>query len=177
MLIDFLAWGMVGVGLLVIGGQVFSLRQDRNRPAGRHSRDRERVKPEDLAKEWQRFRWTAFTLVIVPLVVLTEAGIASDPLRLSLKVLAIAATIILLIWEIRSWRGITERMDRLRALNSARIYFAPAVVQLLWLLNIWRHGMAGDVVIAALALVLLGPEVEPWIRRRLINRAGGTTAT
>jgi hypothetical protein len=176
-LIDIMLYGLVGIGLLVVGGRAFSLTQDRHQPTGRHSLARERVKPEDLAKEWQKLRWTALTALAVPFLVLAEADKASDPLRLPARLLAIAITIVLMIWELSSWRGITDSAHRLRTLNSARWYFAPAVAQLLWLLHIWDKGMARGVVVAAMLVVAIGPDLESWVRRRLVHRAGGTTAS
>jgi hypothetical protein len=175
--LDILLWITIGLGVFIVGGKGISLAQDRGRSIGRHSSDEDRVKPEDLAKEWQGLRWTAFTVTIVPLIALSDPLKASDPLREPTRVIAAVATVVLLLWEIRSWRVITDPADRRRALNSARRYFAPALVQLLWLLHIWEHGMESGLLLTAMVLVMAGPEAESWVRRRLVQRAGGTTST
>ena len=174
MLIGVLLWAVLGIGIFTVGGKGISLVQDRQRAAGRHSLDEDRVKPEDLAKEWQRLRWTAFSAIVFPLIVLSDVVKASEPLRQSARLVVIVATVVVLIWEIRSWHGITDAADRRRALNTARHYFPPAAVQLVLLLHVWEHGLAFDAMVAVMILVMAGPEVESWVRRRLTRRAGGT---
>lgn len=166
-----------GIGLFVVGGRAFSLTQDRNRPTGGHSLDDDRVKPEDLPKEWQQLRWTAVTALAMPLLVLAEVDKAPDPLRFPARLLAITITTALLIWELNSWRRFTDPADRLRAFSSVRWYFAPAVVQLLWLLHIWDQGMARSAVVAAMIVVMIGPDLESRVRRRLLGRADGSTTS
>jgi hypothetical protein len=176
-LLDVMCCCFFGIGLLLVGGRAFSLAQDRDRSAGRHRHGGERVKPEDLAKEWQRLRWTAITGLAFPLIVLAGEDKAADALLFPARLLAIAITIFLLIWELGSWRRITGSADRRRAFGSARWYFAPAVMQLLWLLHIWDKGMARAAVVAVMVVVVVGPDLESWVRRRLVQRAGGSTAS
>lgn len=177
MLLEIMFCCVFGIGLLVVGGRAISLTHDRDRPTGRHSRDSERVKPEDLPKEWQQLRWTALVALAMPALVLAEADKAADPLRVPARLLAIAITTILLIWELSTWPRITDPADRHRALSSARLYLAPAVVQLLWLLHIWDKGMARSAVVAMMIVIMIGPDLESWARRRLLGRAGGTTTS
>jgi hypothetical protein len=176
-LLEIMFCGVFVIGLLVVGGRALSLTHDRDRPKGRHSRDSERVKPENLPKEWQQLRWTALVALDMPALVLAEAAKAGDPLRVPARLLAIAITTILLIWEVSTWPRITDPADRHRALSSARLYLAPAVGQLLWLLHIWDKGIARTAVVAVMLVVLVGPDVESWVRRRLVQRAGGTTTS
>jgi hypothetical protein len=176
-LIDIMMCSAFGIGLFVLGGRGFSLTQDRNRPTGRHSLDDDRVKPKDLPKEWQQLRWTAVTALAMPLLVLAEVDKAPDPLRFPARLLAITITTALLIWELSSWRRFTDPADRLRAFSSVRWFFAPAVAQLLWLLHIWDKGMARSAVVAMMIVIMIGPDLESWARRRLLGRAGGTTTS
>jgi hypothetical protein len=174
-LIYIMGWSLLGTGILAVGGKAFSLTQDRNRPVGRHSQDEDRTAPEKMPEEWQRLRLTASTTLILPIILMSQTARASASWQVPAKGLVVLATAILLIWEIRSWRQITDPGDRRRALSRARLFLIPTVLQVLWLFHIWRDGVAGIVVIVAAVVLMAGPEVEPWIRRRLVRRASGST--
>ncbi len=169
-----LAWILFGIGAIAVAGMAFSLTQDRDRPRGRHSSD-DRVKPEDFPEEWQRLRIIAFDTLVFSMLIMSEATKDSSPLRVSERVFALTGAITLLIWEIGSWRKFTDPGDRRRALNSARWFFVPVVFQMLFVFHVWHSGLARIVALTAMTLIVAGPDVESWIRRRLQRRAGGTT--
>jgi len=170
-----LAWILFGIGVIAVAGIAFALTQDRDRPRGRHSSD-DRVKPEDRPKEWQRLRFIAASTLILPIVLMSDATKATNPLQLLGKGLVIAGTISLLIWEVRSWRQISDPVDRRRALSSARWYLVPLAFQVLLMLHIWDNGAARIMAGIAMILIVAGPDVESWVRRRLRRRVGGTTS-
>ena len=169
-------WILFGLGAAIVGGMAFGLIQDRDRPRGRHSRD-ERVKPEDRPAGWQRLRLMAANTLILAVILMTDSAKASNPLQLPAKALVVATTITLLIWEVRSWRQFADPADRRRAMSAARWFVVPLGIQVLWMLHIWDNGVAKIVASTVTLLILAGPDVEPWIRRRLQRRTGGTTPT
>ncbi|HXS62119.1 MAG TPA: hypothetical protein VN767_04545, partial [Streptosporangiaceae bacterium] len=132
-------------------------------------------KPEDRPAEWQKIRLMAANTWILAIVLMTDSAKASNPLQFPARALVVAATVTLLIWELRSWRQFSDPADRRRAMSSARWFVVPLGVQVLWMLHIWDNGVARIVASTATLLILTVPDVEPWIRRRLQRRAGGTT--
>ncbi|HET7014859.1 MAG TPA: hypothetical protein VFI65_13170 [Streptosporangiaceae bacterium] len=169
-------WIVFGLGAAIVGEMAFELIRDRDRPRGRHSRD-ERVEPKDRPAGWQRLRLMAANTLIFAVILMTDSAKASNPLRFPAKGLVLAATITLVIWEARSWRQFDDPADRRHAISSARWFVVPLGVQVLWMLHIWDNGVARIVASTTTLLILAGPDVEPWIRRRLQRRAGGTTPT
>jgi hypothetical protein len=171
-LIYIIGWSLFGLGILAVGGQAFSLMQDRNRPVGRHSHGR--TPPEKMPEEWQRLRLTVSTTLILPIILISRTAEASASWQVPARGLVVLATAILLIWEIRSWRRITDPADRRRALNEARWFFIPPLLQVLWLIHIWDNGTGRTVVLIAAIVLMAGPDVESWIRGRLVHRASGS---
>lgn len=167
-------WILFGLGAVVVGAWGYAMVQERRRPtgSGRHSLDRD--KPLDQTDEWRRLRFVAVATLIVWAFFMSAAKHVGSLLFVA-KTAAIVATIIVVIWELRSWGKLTDPAARRSALSSARWFFVPTATQVLLLLHIWDHGRARIIAAAAGLLILAGPDIEPWIRRQLQRRAGGTT--
>ena len=175
MSINVWGWILFGLGTLIAVIWGYTLTQDRHRAPGRHSADQE--KPLDQSEDWRSVRMVAATTLIVLVLFTGMAAKHSNPLHSPVQSAAIGATIIVLAWEIRSWGKITDPAARKRVRNKARLFYVPVAFQLLSLLRFWDGGLRKIVVIAALALIMVGPDVEPVIRRWLQRRAGGTTTS
>lgn len=175
MLIYVMGWVLFGVGVFMVGGRAFSLTQDRKRPIGRHADEDDRTTPEEMPEEWQSLRLLALTTLIVPFIFMSQAAKASAPWQAPVKGVVVVATAVLLIWEVRSWRQITLPGARRRAVSRARWFLIPTMLQVLGLFHVWSDGVARVVVLVVAGLLVVGPDVEPWIRRQLIRRAGGST--
>jgi hypothetical protein len=166
-------WVLFGLGALIVGLWGHTLIQDRRRPSGRHSLDRE--KPLDQTEDWRGLRFIAVATLIVWALFMSAAKHPGS-LLFAAKTTAVVATIIVVIWEFRSWGKITDPAARRNARSSARWFFVPTMGQVLLLLHIWDNGPARIIVGITGLLILAGPDVEPWIRRQLQRRAGGSAA-
>jgi hypothetical protein len=174
-LIDICGWGVIGICLLAVVGQVVELRRiyHPRPPRGRHSADE--TEPQDPAREWQRLRLIMTVALLGPAIFLLKTtnshGLTSDPLRW----LAAVAAAIIVIWEIRSWSRIKDPADRRRMLSSARMGFVPSLAQITIMLGVWTDGPARIVIGVLVAVIVIGPDIESWVRRWLIGRASGST--
>jgi hypothetical protein len=173
--IDILGWSLFGFGLIFVYVQAVDIwRIDHPRPpSGRHSA------PSDTspnrAKEWQGLRGVMMLTLMGPAIVLLGLGksprLTQDPARW----LAVLAAVIIVIWEINSWRGIADPTARRRALNSARSGLIPGLIQITVLAGIWTNGPARIVAVTLGLVIVIGPDVESWVRRWLIRRASDAT--
>ncbi len=185
-LIEVFGWTVIGIGVLGIVTQAVSLSPPSHRPGrgpGRHVAPVsepviERAKPEERANEWRQLRLIAIFTLFGPAILLD--GLSSkpfDPTRDPAKWLVLAAMAAVVIWELRSWLQFTDPTERRKAFRSARLNLIPAASEVFVLLGGWKSGPEQIGFAVVIPLLLIGPDVELWVRRRLQRRAGGTTPT
>ncbi len=171
--IAVLAWAGIALGTLTAAVPLVSLTVShvhaRRPPPGAHAKPA-LTEPGARSKAWREFRKSLLA---------ATAGVIllSDQLKhaAAAKWLVGVAIFVIVIGELGSWLRLTEPGARSRAWQELRWSLLPAATAVFWLVDGWKHAIAGW-LLSIFLFAVVAPDLDSWIRSRVSRKSDDPTA-
>jgi hypothetical protein len=165
--LDILIWVAVVVVAAAAAGELVPLaagRRNARRPRGAHARPVP-TEPAERRQAWHRVR-------LMLLAVSTFGAVSANGYRdHTTRWLAGIALFLIVAAEFRSWLGSSGPGGRRAAWPEFRFVLLAATGSASVLANGWRYDTLWW--LAAVMLLILAPDIDAWLRARIISRASG----